>query len=185
MLAAVTLADSVGIPAAAMQQAIAAFTGVEHRLEMVAMIAGVTYVNDSIATSPERALAALAAFDEPLVLLAGGRDKDMVWDEWARQVVARVAQVVVLFGELGPQLEAQLTGTNGCSESLRCIAARDDAGRGGSASGAAGDGGDVVLLSPGGTSYDAFPDFAARGAHFRDLVAALQTVERARSREDE
>src|SRR5690606_6367851 len=85
ILAAITLADSVGIPHEAIIEGIRLFDGVPHRLEMVRRLDGVLYVNDSIATAPERALAALAAFDEPIILLAGGRDKDMVWDEWAEQ----------------------------------------------------------------------------------------------------
>ena len=180
VLAAVTLADSAGIPAAAQREAIAAFSGVEHRLERVATVNNVAWINDSIATSPERALAALAAFDEPLILLAGGRDKAMVWDEWAR-VVRRRVDHAILFGELGPQLEAQLTGGGSGPEGpaparpldVRRVTTLDEAVAEAASLATAGD---VVLLSPGGTSFDAFPDFAARGVHFRDLVAALQAV---------
>ncbi|MEJ2747232.1 MAG: UDP-N-acetylmuramoyl-L-alanine--D-glutamate ligase, partial [Anaerolineae bacterium] len=68
VLAAVTLADSVGLPVEAMRRAIGSFTGVEHRLELVRTLNGVQYINDSIATAPERALAAINAFDEPLIL---------------------------------------------------------------------------------------------------------------------
>ena len=77
VLAAVTLADSVGIPTDAMAEAIRTFNGVEHRLELVRTRNGVQWINDSIATAPERALAAVHAFSEPIILLAGGRDKDM------------------------------------------------------------------------------------------------------------
>ncbi len=76
--AAVTLAATVGIPIPAMVTAIRTFTGVDHRLEKVATINGVEFINDSIATAPERALAAINAFSEPLILLAGGKDKSMV-----------------------------------------------------------------------------------------------------------
>ena len=167
VLAAVTLADSVGIPTEAMQQAIRTFRGVEHRLELVRTLNGVRYVNDSIATAPERALAALAAFDEPLILLAGGRDKDMQWDEWTQQVTRRVKHVV-LFGALAEMLEKRLaqagyermTRAEGLETAVTLAAAIAQPG-------------DVVLLSPGGTSFDAFDDFAQRGEQFREWVNNL------------
>jgi UDP-N-acetylmuramoylalanine--D-glutamate ligase len=182
VLAAVTLADCKAIPLHAMRQAIAQFTGVAHRLELVRQWHGVQFINDSIATAPERALAALNAFDEPLVLLAGGRDKDMVWDSWAEQVRSRV-KAIVLFGELAEPLETRLRNMPCCQnsvdkekcgdyalESITRTATLDQAVS--TASQLAG-GGDVVLLSPGGTSYDAFNDFAERGEHFRELVRRL------------
>jgi UDP-N-acetylmuramoylalanine-D-glutamate ligase len=71
----------------AIRKAITTFGGVEHRLELVATVNGVQYINDSIATAPERVTGrAELVYHEPLILLAGGRDKDMVWDEWANQV---------------------------------------------------------------------------------------------------
>jgi UDP-N-acetylmuramoylalanine--D-glutamate ligase len=172
VLAAVTIADSAGIAAAAIHEAVASFSPVPHRLEPMAIHDGVKYVNDSIATAPERALAAIAAFEEPLVLLAGGRDKEMVWDEWAEQVSQRVRHVVC-FGALGPELQALLAGHPAPPETTlvqtlaEAVAAARQAARPG----------DVVLLSPGGTSYDAYQDFEARGEEFRQLVAALASEE--------
>lgn len=167
VLAAVTLADSVGIPAEAMRQAIRTFRGVEHRLELVREIRGVRYINDSIATAPERALAALAAFDEPLVLLAGGRDKDMQWDEWANQVTQRVKHVV-LFGNLAEMLEKRLAAA-GCNRMTRVDGLETAVTTAAHIATA----GDIVLLSPGGTSFDAFNDFAERGECFREWVNQL------------
>ncbi len=167
VLAAVTLADSVDVPVEAIAQAIRTFKGVEHRLELVRELNGVRYINDSIATAPERTLAALAAFDEPLILLAGGRDKEMAWDEWTEQVARRVKQVI-LFGDLAEMLAGRLEtavyhpvsrGQN-LAEAVKSAAAIAQPG-------------DVVLLSPGGTSFDAFTDFAERGEVFRQLVNAL------------
>jgi UDP-N-acetylmuramoylalanine--D-glutamate ligase len=175
VLAAVTLADSVGIPVAAMQQAIANFTGIEHRLEVVRTLDGVQYVNDSIATAPERALAALASFDEPLILLAGGRDKDMQWQEWTEQVLKRVKHVV-LFGELGEMLAERLTqqpclpGLDNYLTQVTRVETMAEAVELAKETAVAGD---VVLLAPGGTSFDAFKDFAERGEVFRELVNLL------------
>jgi UDP-N-acetylmuramoylalanine--D-glutamate ligase len=166
VLAAVTLADSIGVPAEAIAQAIRTFRGVEHRLEVVRTVNGVRYVNDSIATAPERVLAALQAFDEPIVLVAGGRDKDMAWAEWARQVRQRVKHVI-LFGELAETLANELadlpvmTRVATLAEAVAAAAATANPG-------------DVVLFSPGGTSYDAFADFVERGEAFRILVNDLE-----------
>lgn len=163
VLAACVLADSAGLPVAAMRGAIGSFSGVAHRLEETAVVDGVRYVNDSIATAPERALAALAAFeDEPIVLLAGGQDKDMVWDVWAKVVCERV-RAVVLFGALAPMLAERLAHHPHCVEAGSLEAAVV-------AAKAIAEAGDVVLLAPGGTSYDAFVDFAARGERFAELV---------------
>jgi len=166
VLAAVTLADSAGISHKAIVQGIRFFDGVAHRLEMVRVFDGVQYVNDSIATAPERALAALAAFDEPIILLAGGRDKEMQWEEWARQVRRRVKHTV-LFGELGPVLAqylddgAAFTQVDTMAEAVSVAQMEAAAG-------------DVVLLSPGGTSFDEYSDFVERGEHFRLLVQEME-----------
>ena len=164
VLAAAALAEAVGVPDEAIVEGIRTFAGVPHRLETVRELDGVKYINDSIATAPERALAALAAYDEPIILLAGGRDKNMVWDEWARQVGQRVKRVV-LFGELAEPLAKRLRGVNvirveTLAEAVYVAQAEAAAG-------------DIVLLSPGGTSFDSYSDFAERGEHFRLLVGDL------------
>lgn len=174
VLAAVTLADSVGVPPQAIAQAINTFRGVEHRLELVRTLGGVQYVNDSIATAPERTLAAIEAYEEPIILLAGGRDKDMVWDEWARRVRDRV-EYVVLFGELGHLLEEQLHVTEKTNhEALTGITRVKSLAEAVDVASTKAKPGSVVLLSPGGTSYDAFEDFAERGEVFRKLVKDLR-----------
>ncbi len=167
VLASVILADSVGIPRDAITRAIALFTGVEHRLELVRTKRGVQFVNDSIATSPERVIAAIDSFTEPLILLAGGQDKDMEWEEWALRVIERV-KIVVLFGELADDLghylgqakkgrsEPEVVRTDSLDEAINTATRLSEAG-------------DVVLLSPGGTSFDAFIDFSERGDVFRRL----------------
>lgn len=177
VLAAVTLADSIGIPVTAIAQAIRTFKGVDHRLEVVRTVNGVRYVNDSIATAPERVLAALHAFDEPVILLAGGRDKELAWQEWARQVQQR-ARHVILFGELASTLEKELTSRGasrtGPGSTRPAITRVETLAEAVAAAAAAAEPGDVVLFSPGGTSYDAYTDFAERGEAFRKLVNDLE-----------
>ena len=82
-----------------MARAIRSFQPVAHRLQLVRELAGVCYVNDSIATSPERVLAALASYEEPLVLLLGGQDKRLPWRSLLKMAQER-ARAIVVFGEV-------------------------------------------------------------------------------------
>jgi len=166
--------DRPGVAPDVMRRTIRGFQPVAHRLETVREAGGVTWVNDSIATAPERMLAALSSYEEPLVLLIGGADKDLPW-EAAIHFALRKARHIIVFGEDGAKQVASKV--MNLMEKMRV---RDDqlsrvktleeaVGR----AAAVAQAGDIVLLSPGGTSYDAYEDFAARGAHFRQLVSAL------------
>lgn len=169
--AACAVAAASGISLEAMREAIRGFRGVEHRLEWVRRVRGADWYNDSIATTPERALAALRSFDEPIVLLAGGRDKDLPWRDWADLVTQRVNHLI-LFGEATPKIAAALAEFSGRERPLTTdVRAGLEQAVEAAAERAAP--GDVVLLSPGGTSYDEFVDFAARGEQFRERVKAL------------
>jgi UDP-N-acetylmuramoylalanine--D-glutamate ligase len=171
VLAAFAIGHAAGFPLDAMLEAVEEFRGVPHRLELVRELRGVSWYNDSTATAPERSMAAIRAFDEPIVLLLGGRDKDLPWEDLLRLVRERVDHVV-LFGEAAEKIEktAQSLGlrengfklmrVNGLQEAV--IKAAEIA-----------ESGDVVLLSPGGTSFDEFKDFAERGERFREWVLAL------------
>ena len=173
VLAAAVLADSAGVPSAAMQEAIVHFKGVPHRLEEVAVINRVQYINDSIATAPERAIAAVESFSAPIILLAGGRDKDMFWQSWTEKVAAET-RAVILFGDLAEQLESLLRGSDnaGWKNEFRIfrVETMDQAVLLAYEIAVAGD---VVLLAPGGTSFDQYDDFEARGEAFRELVFKL------------
>jgi UDP-N-acetylmuramoylalanine--D-glutamate ligase len=179
-LAACCLAGAAGATPEAMRQAALTFRGVEHRLEIVRRAAGITWVNDSIATAPERVIADMRSFDEPLVLLLGGRDKHLPWDEVAAEIhepkadgAPRVREVI-LFGEAAGLIADALTrcAVETARKPVPVTRCRD-LDEAVALAGRTAQPGDVVLLSPGGTSYDAYPDFAARGRHFRSLVEAL------------
>jgi len=177
VLAACALAGAAGVPLDVMRDVIKNFAGVPHRLEPVRTVDGVTYVNDSIATAPERVMAALRSFDEPIVLLAGGRDKKLPWAEMASLTAQKVRHLVT-FGEYGPVIADQARAARllgGRLEGIDTFKTLDEAVKRASE---VAQQGDVVLLSPGGTSYDAYEDFAARGDHFRALVAALEERDR-------
>jgi UDP-N-acetylmuramoylalanine--D-glutamate ligase len=171
VLAAVTIAAAAGATPDAMREATRAFRGVPHRLEEAGRIHDALWINDSIATAPERALAALRSFDAPIILLAGGRDKHLPWDEWAEAVPQR-ARIVVAFGEATPIILQALKDKRPGGR-LETIIAAPDLPAAVQAAAANARPGEIVLLSPGGTSFDAYPDFAARGQHFRELVAEL------------
>ena len=177
VLAASALAGVAGVPLEAMREAATTFTGVEHRLELVRESGGVRWYNDSMATAPERSLAALRAFDEPVVLLAGGRDKKLPWGEFAGEATRHVRHLVT-FGEAGPMIarvvKKSLNGGAGepgtMLEEITQVETLEEAVE---AAARLAQSGDVVLLSPGGTSFDAFRDFAERGDRFKALVEAL------------
>ncbi|MEO5704119.1 MAG: UDP-N-acetylmuramoyl-L-alanine--D-glutamate ligase [Candidatus Limnocylindrales bacterium] len=182
-LAAVAVALLFGVPAATIRRAAAAFTGVEHRLERVAEIDGVRFVNDSQGTQPDAVIAALRAFDGPIVLIAGGRDKGVDLTELAA-VVGRRAAAAVLIGESGPELErrfreAGLAATERADSLDAAVRRADELAREARASLASRNAGAVsapiatVLLSPAAASFDMFEDYEARGRAFKAAVARL------------
>ncbi len=173
VLAACAIAGVAGASRQAMADVATTFEGVEHRLELVREMGGVRYYNDSIATSPERTVAALRSFDQPIILLAGGRDKHLPWDEMARLTLQK-ARRLILFGEAAPIIEEAIRVSGFGFRVSRFFVHRcqtlDEAVE---AAAREAQPGDVVLLAPGGTSFDAFRDFAERGERFRELVKAL------------
>lgn len=171
VLAAFAIGHAADFPLDSMLEAVDEFRGVPHRLELVRELNGARWYNDSIATAPERSMAAIRSFDEPIVLLLGGRDKDLPWEELIQLVNERVDHVV-LFGEAAEKIQKTVTGLG--SDKTRFSFVR--AGGLQEAVHKAADvakSGDVVLLSPGGTSFDEFKDFAERGERFRTWVQEL------------
>jgi len=172
-LAAVAVGLLFGIAPDAIRAAAAAFTGVEHRLETVAVIDGVRFVNDSQGTQPDAVIAALEAFPAPIVLIAGGRDKGVDLSALG-PAVARRASAAVLIGESGLDLERRFRAaglaTTELAGSLEAAVDRADALARGAAEGG---GPATVLLSPAAASFDMFVDYAARGRAFKAAVAAL------------
>jgi len=169
VLAACAVSALLGISAEDMANVARGFAGVEHRLELVREWRGVRYYNDSIATSPERAMAALDSFAEPIVLLAGGRDKHLPWGDWAELVARKVVQVI-LFGEAAGLIEQALKGLGQAMPPVRHAGSLAEAVQFASALARPGQ---VALFAPGGTSFDAFRDYEERGRAFKALVSAL------------
>ncbi len=164
VLAAIGTGSAQGVAIPVMAAAIRRFPGVEHRLELVGTWHGVRWYNDSKATNPDSTLMALAAFREPIVLIAGGRNKGIDLDPLARVIAGRVAMLVAI-GETGEELVRRV-GTYGLARAA-LVADMAEAVR---QARFAARPGDVVLLSPAFASYDMFQDFEDRGRRFKAAV---------------
>jgi UDP-N-acetylmuramoylalanine--D-glutamate ligase len=170
VLAAFAIGYAADLPLDAMITATKEFRGVAHRLELVREWNGAQWYNDSIATAPERTMAAIHSFTEPIVLLLGGRDKNLPWEGLAALVRQRVEHVV-LFGEAAEKIGTALEQASGtlpltltrCKDLQEAVQAAAKVASPGS----------VVLLSPGGTSFDQFYDFEERGKAYRKWVSEL------------
>lgn len=171
VLAAAALGTAIGFPPSAILTGVKDFKGVAHRLEFVREYKGARWYNDSIASAPERTMAAIRSFDEPIILLAGGRDKNLPWDTFAELVHRRVKYLIV-FGEAADLIEKAVSAVKGPGE-LREIILCDRMHEAITAASELVQPGDVVLLSPGGTSFDEFKDFEARGEEYRRWVQQL------------
>jgi len=174
VLAACAVSAAAGAAIGAMGTAVTTFPGVEHRLELVAQIGGVRYYDDSIATAPQRTIAALNSFAEPIILLAGGREKHLPLEELAQLTLTK-AKALVLFGEAAPLLEQAVVDAHQDQRGERPTVYRSaDMREAVLAASQLADEGDVVLLSPAFTSFDMYKDFVERGAHFQSLVRELK-----------
>ena len=171
VLAAFAIGHAAGFPLDVMLEAAEDFRGVPHRLELVRELHGVRWYNDSMASAPERSMAAIRSFDEPIVLMLGGRDKDLPWEDLMRLAGERVDHVV-LFGEAAEKIQKTVNalGLDGKRFTLTRADGLQDAVR---KAAEVAETGDVVLLSPGGTSFDEFRDFAERGERFTTWVREL------------
>lgn len=165
VLGAALAATMAGVPASAIADAIRGFTGVAHRLELVVERDGVRWVNDSQATIPVAAIAGLEAFDAPIVLISGGKDKGLDYSVFAEAIVAR-CRGVALIGETAAELERLIGGRVPVLRAGRMDEAVTFAAE-------LAEPGEVVLLAPAAASFDMFTDYAARGEAFRAAVQSL------------
>ncbi len=164
LMAAVLAAREMGVSGEAVQRTIDTFRLEAHRMETVAVVDGVTYVNDSKATNVDAVRRAVETFMNPIVLLLGGRDKGGDWTLLADRGWDRVKSIV-FFGEAGADLARKLNGVPAqvVVDLPQALGAARRAARPG----------DVVLLSPGCASFDQYHSYAERGDHFRRLVEVL------------
>ncbi len=157
------------------------FSGVEHRMEFVRMLNGVRFYNDSKATGPNSTIAALNSFEGKVILIAGGRDKNLDYKPLGNVILQKV-KALILIGETAPQIEASLLGAFEASRKdassdeihalipvLKCASYKESVQKAYSCSAA----GDVVILSPASTSFDMFKNFEERGNLFKRIVLSL------------
>jgi UDP-N-acetylmuramoylalanine--D-glutamate ligase len=169
-LASVAAAKVLGVPNAVIRETLRAFPGLEHRLEKVASLNGIAFVNDSKATNVDSVYVALQSYDVPIVWIAGGRPKKPSFEK-LRDLVAIHVRAMILIGEARRLLDEAFPHVSeryyaNSMEQAVLIAYRVARK------------GDVVLLSPGCTSFDMFRDFEERGRVFKDAVGRLALREK-------
>ena len=172
VLAACAISQVVGFNKEVIRAAILEFKGVPHRLQFVREWNGIRWINDSKATTPEGSMAAIQAFSDPIVLLLGGKDKNLPWENLLHLVNQKVDHVI-LFGDAAKKIHGYIKDMkfhnqrftldicNHLQEAVITASKIAEIG-------------DIVLLSPGGTSYDEFKDFEERGEMFQLWVQHLQ-----------
>ncbi len=167
-LAATSAALAMGIPAGVIARTLKEFPGVAHRLELVTELNGIKFINDSKGTNPDASIKALEAYDEPIVLLAGGKNKGSDFSEFASRIKEKV-RVLVIYGECRDQIReavektgfAQIFEAGSFDEAVRTAAEQARPG-------------EVVLLSPASASWDMFRNFEERGDRFKEVVMSLR-----------
>ena len=150
------------------------FGGVEHRAELVRELDGVKWYNDSIGTSPTRtARGTLSLYDRKIILIAGGYDKKIPYDDLGPVIVGKV-KTLVLMGATGPKIEAAVKAAPAYEEGSPKILHARSMEEAVEICRAEAQAGDIVSLSPASASFDLYANFAERGNHFKRLVNALK-----------
>lgn len=167
LLCAAMMAFLAGVQPSVIGQALSSFQGVRHRMEEVASIKGVLYINDSKATNPDSAIKALQSFKQPVILIAGGRNKGSKFDLLAGVIDEHVKQLILL-GEARDQIRAAVIKTG-----FQNIHDVEDFERAVPLAASLAEPGDVVLLSPACASWDMFDNYEQRGDLFSRLVFNL------------
>ncbi len=167
-LAATAAAYAAGVAADVIGETLRTFRGVVHRLEPVAEINGVEFINDSKGTNPDASIKALEAYDKPIVLLAGGRNKGSDFTEFARKVKEKVRCLVIL-GECREEIRTAVLETG-----FTNILEADTFDQAVTTAATEAKPGEIVLLSPACASWDMFRDFEERGERFKEVVMNLR-----------
>jgi UDP-N-acetylmuramoylalanine--D-glutamate ligase len=169
-LAATCAALALEVPVSRISEGMQTFHGLPHRLQLVAEVAGRQFFNDSKATTPAAAIEALDAFRVPLILLAGGYDKQTDLTDFARAIARREVKAVALMGETAAKLQQAIQEADPQGKlAIQTHPAFEPAFAWAAAQSVPGD---VVLLSPGCASYGWFANYEARGAEFERLARA-------------
>ena len=161
------------VPDEICREVAASFSGVSHRLEMIRTLRGVTYCNDSIASSPTRTIAGLHALTQKPILIAGGYDKHIPFDELGDEICKCVKELF-LTGFTADKIAAAVTASPLYDPEKLKMHIMDDFRETVLAASAAAEEGDLVLLSPACASFDRFKNFEERGNFFRSIVMEME-----------
>ena len=170
-MAAIGAVDGL-VPDSVIRQFAQTFGGVEHRIELVRRLDGVSYYNDSIASSPTRTIAGLRSFQQKVILIAGGYDKHIPFDQLGEEIVQRV-KILVLTGDTASKIRAAVEAAPGFGPDTPEIVELEGFDEAVHAACQMACPGDVVLLSPACASFDRFKNFMARGEAFKKLIYEL------------
>jgi UDP-N-acetylmuramoylalanine--D-glutamate ligase len=165
VLASMAITSTYGVRSSTLTSVISEFRGVEHRIEYVASVRGVTFFNDSKATNVDSAIKAVASFDHNIILILGGRDKGAPYEPLIEAMKGKVKHVL-LIGEASAKIAAAMDNRFPVTQ----VASLEDAVREGAT---IGEPGDVVLLSPACASFDMFDNYEHRGRVFKKAVQEL------------
>ena len=161
------------VPPEIMAQVVRSFPGVAHRLETVRVKDGVTFINDSIASSPARTEAGLACFQQKVILIAGGKDKGIEF--WSLGTpICRHVKKLFLTGQTAEKIRQAVERAAEYAPGAPEIYSIDDFTETIKAAAAAAEPGDTVLMSPASTSFDRFKNFEERGELFRQIIEGLE-----------
>jgi len=178
LAAAMAIAKYFGIDDDRIKNSLPDFKPLPHRLELIGQINGVSWYNDSIATTPQSAIAALEAFDQPKIIIAGGYDKNLPFDELGQQIATN-AKAAILIGQTAEKIADAICKTQDSRHKTQDrelkthIEIVDSLAEAVDLADRLAENGDVVLLSPACASYDMFDNFQHRGHEFIRLVRAL------------
>lgn len=170
-MAAIAAVDGI-VPDKCVRAVAGRFTGVEHRIELVRELDGVKYYNDSIGTSPTRTMACLDSFEQKLILIAGGYDKGVPFNQMGIAITEKV-KTLILTGATAPAIREAVEQAEGYDPSGLKIVETEDLRAAVDAARADAQAGDIVVLSPACAAFDQFKNFMERGKVFKELVNAL------------
>lgn len=189
VMPAVVIAKELGVDTNGIKDVIKTFMGLPHRLEFVREVGGVKYYNDSFSTTPETSMAAVDSFDVPTILIAGGHDKGLNYDDWALKILTKESlRIVILIGNTAGKMEAALVDAEQRlrpNPGLRLwkpsvlptptkIIRRKDLDEAVLEAYAETEPGWVVVMSPAAASFDQFRNYKERGEKFRQLTRVLK-----------
>jgi UDP-N-acetylmuramoylalanine--D-glutamate ligase len=164
LAAALCIARHLGVEDHEIIKSLPMFKALPHRLEFVAEINGVKWYNDSKATTPQSAITAIESFDQPIIIIAGGYDKHIPFDEFGQKIAKKV-KAAILLGQTAQKIASTI-----CNTKIKFVSSLDEAVN--SAKQLA-ESGNIVLLSPACASYDMFDNFEQRGKEFCKLVREI------------